>query len=63
MDKLKAKYETLVKGGKDEDGEERSQAYFVIKAAQRREELQREVRDEQWRRPRLTSAAHRPAGR
>merc|ERR1719473_2355627 len=44
---LKAKFETLAKsmnlGGDDEDdGEERSQAFYVIKAAQRREELQRE---------------------
>lgn len=31
-----------VTAGDDEDGEERSQAYFVIKAAQKREELQRE---------------------
>ncbi|KAF0687146.1 Aste57867_21117 [Aphanomyces stellatus] len=44
--KLQAKFETLCKtspfGNADEDGQERSQAYFVIKAAQRREELQRE---------------------
>ncbi|OQS02824.1 flagella associated protein [Thraustotheca clavata] len=44
--KLQAKFETLCKtspyGNTDEDGQERSQAYFVIKAAQRREELQRE---------------------
>ncbi|ETW04915.1 hypothetical protein H310_04017 [Aphanomyces invadans] len=44
--KLQAKFETLCKtspfGSADEDGQERSQAYFVIKAAQRREELQRE---------------------
>ncbi|CAK4769816.1 unnamed protein product [Aphanomyces euteiches] len=44
--KLQAKFETLCKtspfGNSDEDGQERSQAYFVIKAAQRREELQRE---------------------
>merc|ERR1719230_1939102 len=45
---LKAKFETLAKsmslGGDDddEDGAECSQAYYVIKAAQRREELQRE---------------------
>ena len=41
--KLKAKYEMLAKktSGQDSDGEEKSQAYFVIKAAQRREELQR----------------------
>merc|ERR1719230_247335 len=45
---LKAKFETLAKsmslGGDDddEDGEQQSQAYFVIKAAQMREELQRE---------------------
>lgn len=50
VDKLQAKYETLCKltgGGfgaenEEDDGEERSQAYFVIKAAQRREELQRQ---------------------
>lgn len=44
--KLQAKFETLCKmsgyGSEDANGEERSQAYFVIKAAQRREELQRE---------------------
>ena len=43
---LKAKFETLSKsmsfGDDDEDGGERSQAYYVIKAAQKREELQRE---------------------
>lgn len=43
---LKAKYETLcarLRGGDGEDdGQEKSQAYFVLKAAQRREELQRE---------------------
>merc|ERR1719197_2028682 len=44
---LKAKFETLAKsmnlGGDDEDdGEERSQAFYVIKAAQKREELQRQ---------------------
>ncbi len=40
---LKAKYDTLCARMKAEEGEEeRSQAYFVIKAAQRREELQRE---------------------
>ncbi|KDO30390.1 hypothetical protein SPRG_05101 [Saprolegnia parasitica CBS 223.65] len=47
--KLQAKFETLCKtspfGNIDEDGQERSQAYFVIKAAQRREELQREGDD------------------
>ncbi|RLN47348.1 hypothetical protein BBJ29_007182 [Phytophthora kernoviae] len=48
--KLQAKFETLCKmGGYADDsddvgevGKERSQAYFVIRAAQRREELQRE---------------------
>ncbi|KAG7375945.1 Coiled-coil domain-containing protein 39 [Phytophthora pseudosyringae] len=48
--KLQAKFETLCKMGAyvddDDDageaGKERSQAYFVIRAAQRREELQRE---------------------
>jgi len=41
--KLKAKFEMLAKktSSADSDGEEKSQAYFVIKAAQRREELQR----------------------
>lgn len=41
---LQAKFETLCARMKSEDesGEERSQAYFVIKAAQKREELQRE---------------------
>jgi len=43
---LKAKFETLAKSmmspdGSSNDGEERSQAYYVIKAAQMREELQR----------------------
>merc|ERR1712224_1026358 len=41
---LKAKFETLAKSMSmgDDDGEERSQAFYVIKAAQRREELQRQ---------------------
>jgi len=44
---LKAKFETIAKSMSfdddgDDDGAERSQAYYVIKAAQRREELQRE---------------------
>ncbi|OQR84784.1 flagella associated protein [Achlya hypogyna] len=47
--KLQAKFETLCKtspfGNTDQDGQERSQAYFVIKAAQRREELQRQGDD------------------
>merc|ERR1719502_1333412 len=51
VDKLRAKYETLVKASgvgamDDDDGgggdEPKSQAYYLIKAAQRREELQRE---------------------
>ncbi|KAF1334319.1 hypothetical protein FI667_g2350, partial [Globisporangium splendens] len=44
--KLQTKFETLCKmsgyGSEDANGEERSQAYFVIKAAQRRDKLQRE---------------------
>ena len=40
---LRQKYETICARMKTEEGEEeRSQAYFVIKAAQRKEELQRE---------------------
>jgi hypothetical protein len=41
---LKAKYETIIARFRDPDGsgEVRSQAYFVIKAAQKKEELQRE---------------------
>lgn len=41
---LKAKYETLCARlrGSEGDGEEKSQAYFVLQAAQKREELQRE---------------------
>ncbi|MEW5311178.1 MAG: hypothetical protein WDW38_002914 [Sanguina aurantia] len=44
VEKLSAKYETISSKhrGAAEDGEVRSQAYFVIKAAQEREELQRE---------------------
>merc|ERR1740130_356955 len=44
VEKLRAKFETLMKlsGADDEGGGEKSQAYFVIQAAQRREELQRE---------------------
>ena len=41
--KLRHKYVTICKGGAvGADGEERSQAYYVIEAAQHREELQRE---------------------
>jgi len=41
--KLERKYATICKNGPvGEGGEERSQAYFVIAAAQKREELQRE---------------------
>lgn len=42
---LKARYETLcarVRGTDDGTGEVRSQAYFILKAAQKREDLQRE---------------------
>lgn len=42
---LRAKYDTLcarMKADDEDGGGERSQAYFVIKAAQKREELQRE---------------------
>ena len=39
VEKLKSKYETTI--AKPEGGEEHSQAYYVILAAQRREELQR----------------------
>lgn len=41
---LKIKYEALVQkshGGSDQSVAEHSQAYYVIKAAQEREELQR----------------------
>ena len=41
---LRSKYESLVAAARPSDGggEERSQAYFIIQAAQKREELQRE---------------------
>ncbi|GBG24660.1 Coiled-coil domain-containing protein 39 [Hondaea fermentalgiana] len=43
VQKLEKKFATIAKSPEvGEDGEERSQAYFVIAAAQRREELQRE---------------------
>ena len=44
VNNLKLKYESICKAtrGSDDTGEERSQAYYVIAAAQRREELQRE---------------------
>merc|ERR1711941_99651 len=38
---LKMKYENVVNKIKKEDGEQHSQAHFVIKAAQEKEELQR----------------------
>jgi len=49
VEKLQAKYEVVSKkhhGGPEDvgpDGQPHSQAYYVIKAAQEREELQREV--------------------
>ena len=43
IDKLRKRYEILcVSMTPPEDGEEHSQAYYVIKAAQEREQLQRE---------------------
>merc|ERR1712232_265635 len=39
---LKMKYENVVGKVKKEDGEQHSQAHFVIKAAQEKEELQRQ---------------------
>ncbi|KAG2493473.1 hypothetical protein HYH03_008290 [Edaphochlamys debaryana] len=47
-EKLQSKFEIIAakhRGATEEDGEERSQAYYVIKAAQEREELQREGDD------------------
>jgi hypothetical protein len=41
IEKLQAKYDTLANKQKAEDGEEVTQAYYVIKAAQELEELQR----------------------
>ena len=44
MDRLAGKYKVIQgKMGEGEDGEGRSQAYYVIKAAQERDELQRQV--------------------
>mmetsp|Transcript_4386 Transcript_4386/g.10991 ORF Transcript_4386/g.10991 Transcript_4386/m.10991 type:complete len:540 (-) Transcript_4386:72-1691(-) len=45
IDKLQAKYDTLANKQKAEEGEEVTQAYYVIKAAQQREELQRKGDD------------------
>ncbi|KAJ8606866.1 hypothetical protein CTAYLR_010263 [Chrysophaeum taylorii] len=49
VDKLAAKYETLCKSSKlrssEDDGEPKSQAYYLIQAAQKREELQRQGDD------------------
>jgi UDP-glucose:O-linked fucose beta-1,3-glucosyltransferase len=44
VEKLKAKYETVAAKlqSKDGDLEEKSQAYYIIKAAQEREELQKQ---------------------
>ena len=43
VDKLRKRYEILsISMAPPEDGEEHSQAYYVIKAAQEREEFQRE---------------------
>jgi len=46
VEKLRDKYETLCKvsgvRGDDDDGEPKTQAYYMIKAAQKREELQRQ---------------------
>ncbi|CEL98484.1 unnamed protein product [Vitrella brassicaformis CCMP3155] len=39
---LKSKYESVMARMKKEEGEEHSQAYFIIKAAQEQEELQRQ---------------------
>lgn len=45
MEKLQGKYEVMSSKQQKEDGEEMSQAYYVIKAAQEREELQRKGDD------------------
>ena len=41
VDRLAAKYDVVVARVKAADGEEHSQAYYIIKAAQEREDLQR----------------------
>jgi len=42
VNKLRAKFEVLTKSGAAQEEEGQSQAYYIIQAAQRREELQRE---------------------